>query len=139
MVAEKTLYKMLTVIIIIALTLILGYLIYINVGNMIINNNQQPELSIEAQIIINPSTGQTYLEYSLENNGHVEVEITNILVANSSFVQNIILNPGDVYQNVIMLQNVSIQPGVPVIVSFQGIIVPTDKQFSSQVTVIPET
>ena len=62
------------------------------------------KVSAAAQILVNSSSGEAYLQYFLVNGNNFYVHITHINVANQTTISvNITLKPGETYENVIRL------------------------------------
>ena len=100
----KGISSILGTVIVLAITIALGALLYAYANGMFSNLTQNANVNAQAQIIVNPSTDQAYLQYSLINNGNLQVNITSIEIDNQPIKSvNIVLNPGETYQNITML------------------------------------
>ena len=92
-------------VIVLAVTIALGVLLYAYSQGMFGSLTQNVNVNVQAQIIVNPSSNQAYLQYSLTNNGNLKVYITQISVQGTGISSgtmnvNITLLPGDSYSNV---------------------------------------
>lgn len=103
---------------VIVITLLLGYFLFVYGQSTM--NNQYASVSVQASIFVNPSTGQTYLSYSLQNNGNIEVVIKNIQTGNETINVDIALPPGQTYQNTTAFPIIA-QPGSYYTIIFQGV------------------
>ena len=110
----KGISSILGTVIVLAITIALGALLYAYSQGMFSNLTQNVNVNAQAQIIVNPSNNQAYLQITLNNNGNVNVNITSISVnGNSNAVSGfttIKLLPGQTYQQVFQLQG-SYNPG----------------------------
>jgi flagellin-like protein len=103
--SRKGISSILGTVIIIAITIALGALLYAYSQGMFGNLTQNVNVNAQAQIIVNPSSGNAYLQLTLTNNGNTNVEISSVTVS-GNVVQNasgISLQPGQTYQNVFTL------------------------------------
>ena len=100
---KKGISSILGTVIVLAITIALGALLYAYANGMFGNLTQNVNVNAQAQLIVNPSTGQAYLQYSLTNNGNIQVNITSIVINGNAMSVNIVLNPGQTYQNVTAL------------------------------------
>lgn len=116
---KKGVSPILATVLLIAITLALGGLLYAYVNGMFNNLAQTVSVNAQAEIIANPSNGESYLQYTLKNDGNIQVTITKIIVENEAMNVNIVLTPGETYQNVTSL-NGNYQAGVYYTVIFQG-------------------
>lgn len=116
-------------VIVLAITIAMGGLLYAYVNGMFNNITQIANVNAQAQIIVNPGTGQAYLQYTLSNTGSINVKITSISVNGKTIPVSVSLAPGDTYQNVTQLQG-SYTPGQYYTVIFVGQTA-TGKPFSS--------
>ncbi|BFH74422.1 hypothetical protein SJAV_23660 [Sulfurisphaera javensis] len=135
----KGISSILGTVIVLAITIALGTLLYAYANGMFGNLTQNVNVNAQAEIIVNPSTNQSYLQYSLTNDGNIQVTITEILINGNSTPLNsgnIILNPGQTYQNVTKIQSgINIQPGSYYTVIFLGKTA-TGKPFSISLNVL---
>ena len=137
----KGISSILGTVIVLAITIALGGLLYAYSNGMFSNLTQNANVNAQAQIIVNPSTGQAYLQYSLTNNGNLQVNITSIDIGNQPIkTVNIVLNPGESYQNVTTLpstanSNATFQAGSYYTVIFIGHTA-TGKPFSIALNVL---
>ena len=90
-------------VIVVAITVALGALLYTYATGMFNTLTQTTNVNAQAQIIVNPSTNQAYLEYTLQNNGNIEVNISAIIIGNETIHTNILLVPGNSLSNVTIL------------------------------------
>ena len=103
--SRKGISSILGTVIVLAITIALGALLYAYSQGMFGNLTQNVNVNAQAQIIVNPSSGNAYLQLTLTNNGNTNVEISNVTV-NDIAVPNasgISLQPGQTYQNVFTL------------------------------------
>lgn len=114
----KGISSILGTVIVLAITIALGALLYGYANGMFSNMSQNSNVNAQVSLIVNPSTGGAYLQYSLQNNGNIKVTIYSITVngGGNILANNITLLPGDSYQNVSTLTTgtttgVSFQPG----------------------------
>ena len=117
--SKKGLSSILGTVIVLAITIALGALLYAYANGMFGNLTQNVNVAAQAQLIVNPSTGGAYLQYSLTNNGNIKVNITSISINGKSVTAGISLNPGETYQNVVTLTG-NFTPGTYYTVIFQG-------------------
>ena len=80
----KGISSILGTVIVLAITIALGALLYAYANGMFSNLTQNVNVGAQAQIIVNPSTGESYLQFSLTNNGNIQVIIYNITVRGAS-------------------------------------------------------
>lgn len=133
---NKAISSILGTVIVLAITIALGTLLYAYSNGMFGNLTQNVNVNAQAQIIVNPSTNQAYLQYSLTNNGNLKVYISSIEIDGVSVKGTIIsLNPGETYQNVTPVTNMNIQPGSYYTVIFVGKSA-TNKTFSIALNVL---
>ena len=99
----KGISAILGTVIVVAITIALGALLYAYATGLFSSMSQTTSVNIEAQILVNPSTGQAILEYSLQNNGNIQVYISKIKVENVTIPANITLVPGDSVTNIAVL------------------------------------
>lgn len=133
---NKAISSILGTVIVLAITISLGTLLYAYSNGMFGNLTQNVNVNAQAQIIVNPSTNQAYLQYSLTNNGNLKVYISSIEIDGVSVKGTIIsLNPGETYQNVTPVTNMNIQPGSYYTVIFVGKSA-TNKTFSIALNVL---
>jgi len=116
---KKGISSILGTVIVLAITIALGALLYAYTNGMFGNLTQNVNVNAQAQLIVNPSTGQAYLQYSLTNDGNIQVDITSIVINGNAMSVNIVLNPGQTYQNVTTLTG-TYQPGSYYTVIFEG-------------------
>ena len=90
-------------VIVIAITVALGALLYAYSTGMFSSLTQSNNVEAQAQIIVNPSSGQTYLQYTLQNTGNIEINISTIKVGNVTVPAHILLIPGNTVTNVTTL------------------------------------
>ena len=100
---RKAISSILGTVIVVAITVALGALLYMYATGMFNTLTQSTNVNAQAQIIVNPSTNQAYLEYTLQNNGNIEVNISLIKVANVSIPVHILLVPGNSVTNITSL------------------------------------
>jgi len=127
--SKRGLSSILGTVIVLAITIALGGLLYAYSNGMFGNMTQNANVNAQAQLIVNPSTNQAYLQFSLQNNGNLQVQITSITVNGQTLSTSIQLNPGDSYQNVTSLSG-TFTPGSYYTVIFSGKTA-TGKPFSS--------
>jgi len=134
--SNRSFIAIFSIIVIIVLGLVLGYFLYEN-GYLYFLNSNQNNLNIEAQIIYNPSTGQAYLTYTIQNNGNIAINVTSIYI-NSYKLNNgsIIVQSNSQYQEVISLP-FNIQPGTFYTVIFQGYGITNHKPFTIALNIQP--
>lgn len=113
----KGISSILGTVIVVAITIALGALLYAYSNGMFSNLTQNVNVNAQAQIIVNPSTGEAYLQFSLTNNGNLQVIIYNITVEGTSntnslgYASNSVsieLNPGQSYQNILPIASSSL-------------------------------
>jgi archaeal flagellin N-terminal-like domain len=106
--SKKGISSILGTVIVLAITIALGALLYAYSQGMFGSLTQNVNVDAQAQIIVNPSTSQAYLQLTLVNDGNVNVNITSVYVNGqrvSNFNPTSIL-PGQTYQNVYPLKGV---------------------------------
>lgn len=116
---RKGLSNILATVLLIAITIALGGLLYAYSNGMFGNLTQNVNVNAQAEIIVNPSTGSAYLQYTLTNDGNIQVKVTSITVNGVSISPGITLSPGETYQNVTTLSG-TFTPGTYYTVIFQG-------------------
>ncbi len=93
---------MLGTIMVISITLVLGGLLYAYSTGMFGNLTHQVDISPSVTLIVNPTSGSAYLDYSFANDGNIQVSIKSIAIENagqnSEASLNITLNPGQSIQ-----------------------------------------
>ena len=135
--AKKGLSSIMGTVIVLAITIALGALLYAYANGLFGILTQNVSVTAQAQIIVNPSTGVAYLEYSLTNNGNLRVTVTEISV-NGNVVNNtaITLIPGQTYSYVQVLpSSLGVQAGEYYTVIFMGL-TSTEKPFSITLNVL---
>jgi len=106
--SKKGISSILGTVIVLAITIALGALLYAYSQGMFGNLTQNVNVNAQAQIIVNPSTSQAYLQLTLINDGNVNVNITSVYI-NGQPVSNFNLTsilPGQTYQHVYLLKGV---------------------------------
>jgi len=118
----NVLSKVFGTLIIIAITLLLGFFLYVYSNNTFIENSTSSVLPINMQVRIftNPSMGQGYATVFLQNNGNSQIKISSIAINNYTMGVNITLPPNSTYQNVFPTA-FSLQPGIYYTVVFHGL------------------
>lgn len=113
--------KVFGTLIIITITLLLGFFLYVYSNNTFVGNSSSSVLPINTQVgmFINPSTGEGYVTVFLQNNGNSEVKISSIAINNYTMSVGIILPPNSTYQNVFPTV-FGLQPGIYYTVVFHG-------------------
>lgn len=125
--------------IIITITLIFGSSLFNYVSGLFVSASANVVVSAQAQIFINPSSGQGYMTFTIKNNGNVEINLTTIQINGQKINENISLSPGDSYQGIIPLpQNLGVQPGAYYTVIFSGKAI-TGKPFATTINVLAST
>lgn len=134
--SNRSFIAIFSITIVIVLGLVLGFFLYEN-GYLYFLNSNQNNVNVEAQIIYNPSTGQAYLGYTIQNNNNIAINITSIYINNYKLNNgSIIVQPGSQYQEIISLP-LNIQPGTYYIVIFQGFGISNHKPFTIALNVQP--
>ncbi|BCU71296.1 pilin subunit UpsA [Stygiolobus caldivivus] len=103
---KKGISSILGTVIVLAITIALGALLYAYSQGMFGNLTQNVNVNAQAQIIVNPSTSQAYLQLTLVNDGNVNVNITSLSINSATvaqFAPTSIL-PGQTFQHVYPLQ-----------------------------------
>lgn len=135
--SKKGISSILGTVIVLAITIALGALLYAYSNNMFSNLTQNVNVNAQANIIVNPSTNQAFLQYTLINNGNLQVSITSVEV-NGNVVNStlgIVLNPGSTYQSILKLTNGNYKAGSYYTVIFLGK-TDTGKPFSIALNVL---
>jgi len=112
--SKKGISSILGTVIVLAITIALGALLYAYANGMFTSTSQTNSINIQAQIIVNPSANASYLQYSLQNTGSLQVNITSISIqgatagtggstSGSTISTKIVLAPGDTISNVTAL------------------------------------
>jgi|BEDMetMinimDraft_2_1075160.scaffolds.fasta_scaffold16688_2 FlaG/FlaF family flagellin (archaellin) len=86
-------------VLVLAVTLALGGLLYSYSQGIFGSLTQQPELQVEGQLLVNPG-GESTLQLSIQNYGNVEINVTHFQLISS--------NGANIYQN---SSNVPLEPG----------------------------
>lgn len=100
--SKKGISSILGTVIVLAITIALGALLYSYSQGMLGNLTQNVNVNAQAQIIVNPSTSQAYLQLTLINDGNVNVKIISVTVDGQSVsnFSTISILPGQTYQQV---------------------------------------
>ena len=125
---QRGISSILGTVIVLAITIALGVLLYGYAHGMFSSLSQNADVNAQASLIVNPSTGQAYLQYSISNQGNLKFNITQILIegpglsaSGYSISTSITLIPGNSYTNVTALPStVTIQAGSYYTVIFEG-------------------
>ncbi|MEM0164563.1 MAG: archaellin/type IV pilin N-terminal domain-containing protein [Saccharolobus sp.] len=106
----KGLSSILGTVIVLAITLVLGGLLYAYSNGMFSSLTQNANLQAQLNIYVNPSNDQEYLQYYITNIGNIQINVTNIEILgnNSSYslsntFKPVLLEPGQSIQNVIAI------------------------------------
>jgi len=108
--SRKAISSMLGTIMVISITLVLGGLLYAYSTGMFGNLTHQVDVSSSITLIVNPTSGNGYLDYSFTNDGNIQVTLSKVIskviiqggsAYNSSI--GITLNPGQSVQGSIPL------------------------------------
>lgn len=100
---KKGISSILGTVIVLAITITLGALLYAYATGLFSSMTQTVNVNIQANIIVNPTTNQAILSYTLQNNGNIEVNITSIVVNGQTIPVHIVLIPGQTVSNVTAL------------------------------------
>ena len=73
--SKRGLSSILGTVIVLAITIALGGLLYAYSNGMFGNMTQNANVNAQAQLIVNISTNQSYLQFSLQNNGNIQVQM----------------------------------------------------------------
>jgi len=100
-VRNKAISSVLGTVIVLAITIALGGLLYAYSQGMFSNLTQNTNINVQAKIIVNPSTNDSYLQLTLVNNGNLGINITKVTIDSNgiSIPINVYLPPGQQYSN----------------------------------------
>jgi flagellin-like protein len=108
--SRKAISSMLGTIMVISITLVLGGLLYAYSTGMFGNLTHQVDVSSSITLIVNPTSGNGYLDYSFTNDGNIQVTLSKVIIQGGSAYNSsiplsggITLNPGQSVQGSIPL------------------------------------
>lgn len=101
---KKGVSSILGTVIVLAITIALGGILYAYVNGMFNNISQVTEVNAQVELVVNPTTGEAVLQYTLSNSGTIAVNITSISVNGKTIPVSIELQPGTTVQNTTVLQ-----------------------------------
>ncbi|WP_338599668.1 archaellin/type IV pilin N-terminal domain-containing protein [Sulfolobus tengchongensis] len=92
-------------VIVLAITLVLGGLLYAYSNGMFSSLTQNANLQIQLSIYVNPNANQAFLQYYISNTGSVEVYLDGIQIINGNTTISVtfkpeLLQPGQSVQNI---------------------------------------
>ncbi|AOL16218.1 hypothetical protein BFU36_05275 [Sulfolobus sp. A20] len=105
---KKALSSILGTVIVLAITLVLGSLLYAYASGMFSSLTQNANLQAQLNILVNPSNNEAYLQYYITNVGNTQIYIESISIINGStkfspsFAPTL-LQPGQSIQNVTLI------------------------------------
>ncbi|MCY0860362.1 MAG: hypothetical protein OWQ54_08020 [Sulfolobaceae archaeon] len=141
---RKAISSIMGTIIVLAITLALGGLLYAYTQGLFNNLTQNVNVVTQYNLIVNPASSQAYLEVNLQNNGNIRVNVTSISIisGNSNFTYNfkdLVLQPGQTYQTIIPINSsISITAGNYYTVILTGVL-PNGKPYTSVQNVLAST
>lgn len=108
---SKGLSSILGTVIVLAITLVLGGLLYAYANGMFSSLTQNANLQVQLSIYVNPNDNQAYLQYYITNVGSTQVYIDRIQIVNNgtlvaslgSSSKPILLEPGQSIQNITII------------------------------------
>lgn len=108
---SKGLSSILGTVIVLAITLVLGGLLYAYANGMFNSLTQNANLQVQLSIYVNPNDNQAYLQYYITNVGSTQVYIDRIQIVNNgtlvaslgSSFKPILLEPGQSIQNITII------------------------------------
>ena len=131
---NNSLIAIFSVLVVIIITIFFGQTLYTYIYSFF--NQQSGNIYVEAQILYNPSNGQAYLVYTIDNNMNSAINISAIYINDYRLNVSIVVQPYSQYQGT-MLLTINVQPGAYYIVIFQGLEISTHKAFSIALNVQP--
>ncbi|MCH4814319.1 MAG: archaellin/type IV pilin N-terminal domain-containing protein [Saccharolobus sp.] len=102
---RKGLSSILGTVIVLAITLVLGGLLYAYSNGLFSSLTQNTSLQTQLSIYVNPNTGQAYLQYYISNTGNTQIYLNSIVILNGTkniviSLTNDLLQPGESIQNI---------------------------------------
>ncbi|WCM37943.1 hypothetical protein GO599_11075 [Sulfolobus islandicus] len=102
---RKGLSSILGTVIVLAITLVLGGLLYAYSNGLFSSLTQNTSLQTQLSIYVNPNTGQAYLQYYISNTGNTQIYLNSIVILNGTkniviSLNNDLLQPGQSIQNI---------------------------------------
>ncbi len=106
--AKRALSSILGTVIVLAITLVLGSLLYAYASGMFSSLTQNANLQLQLNILVNPSNNEAYLQYYITNVGNTQIYIESISIINgttkvSPSFNPTLLQPGQSIQNVTLI------------------------------------
>lgn len=106
---KKALSSIMGTVIVLAITLALGALLYSYAHGLFSNLTQNVNIVPQYSLVVNPDSNQAYLEVTIQNNGNIQVQLTSLAIyqastqiySDSSF--SVTLQPGQTYQTVLVI------------------------------------
>lgn len=106
---KKALSSIMGTVIVLAITLALGALLYSYAHGLFSNLTQNVNIVPQYSLVVNPDSNQAYLEVTIQNNGNIQVQLTSLAIyqANTQIYSNnsfsVTLQPGQTYQAVLVI------------------------------------
>ncbi|QXJ27272.1 UV-induced pilin subunit [Saccharolobus shibatae B12] len=102
---RKGLSSILGTVIVLAITLVLGGLLYAYSNGLFSSLTQNTSLQTQLSIYVNPNIGQAYLQYYISNTGNTQIYLNSIVILNGTkniviSLTNDLLQPGESIQNI---------------------------------------
>ncbi|AKA73456.1 hypothetical protein SULI_05565 [Saccharolobus solfataricus] len=102
---RKGLSSILGTVIVLAITLVLGGLLYAYSNGLFSSLTQNASLQTQVSIYVNPNTGQAYIQYYISNTGSTQIYLSSIQILNGTRniiipLNNNLLQPGQTVQNI---------------------------------------